>query len=187
MQRAIAAAVTLLLLSAPVGARAQARTADDPAAVRDFQQRLQAYLTLRQQLAATLPPLMPTPSGTELTARQTALAKGLQTARAAAKPGDLIPPAVAARIRAIVLADFNRRTAVEERATFSEVPNAPMPAINRLYPVEAALPTVPPLLLLNLPRLPDTLQYRFYGRHIVLLDGDLQVIVDYIENALPPR
>ena len=31
---------------------------------------------------------------------------------------------------------------------------------------------MPPLLLNNLPRLPDNLQYRFYGRSVVMLDGD---------------
>ena len=46
---------------------------------------------------------------------------------------------------------------------------------------------MPPLLLSRLPRLPDNLQYRFYGRHVVLLDGDLQIIVDYIPNVLPPH
>jgi hypothetical protein len=44
---------------------------------------------------------------------------------------------------------------------------------------------VPPLLLSTLPRLPDNLQYRFYGRHLVILDGDVQIIVDVIANVLP--
>jgi hypothetical protein len=90
-------------------------------------------------------------------------------------------------IQAAILEDFKRRSAADERATFSEVPNAPRPAINRLYPSDAALPTIPPLLLMRLPRLPDNLQYRFYGRHLILLDGDLQIIVDYIANVLPPH
>ena len=46
---------------------------------------------------------------------------------------------------------------------------------------------MPPLLLRELPRLPDNLQYRFFGRHVVLLDGDTQLIVDYIANVLPPH
>jgi hypothetical protein len=46
---------------------------------------------------------------------------------------------------------------------------------------------VPPLLLLSLPALPDNLQYRFYGRHLVVLDGDALIIVDYVANVLPPH
>ena len=41
--------------------------------------------------------------------------------------------------------------------------------------------------MLQLPALPDNLQYLFVGRHIVLLDGDTQLIVDYVDNVLPPR
>jgi hypothetical protein len=43
------------------------------------------------------------------------------------------------------------------------------------------------LLLNNLPRLPDNLQYRFMGRHVILMDGDTRLIVDYILNVLPPH
>ena len=157
------------------------------AALQDFQMRLDEYLKLRATLVRGLKPLAPTPSATELAARQAALAAALKKARAGAKPGDLVPQNVAAQIDKAIRDDFTRRSAADERATFSEVPNAVRPAINQTYPADAALPTVPPLLLLNLPRLPDNLQYRFYGRHLILLDGDTQIIVDYIANALPPH
>lgn len=171
--------------AAPLVARG-GQTAGAPAsAVQEFQRRLGDYLTLRAELSKTLKPLSPTASATDLAARQQALAEALRAARASARPGDLVPAAVAEQIRSVVIADFNRRTAAEERATFSEVPDAPIPTINRPYPADAALPTVPPLLLMALPRMPDSLQYRFYGRHIVLLDGDVQIIVDYIANVLP--
>ena len=67
------------------------------------------------------------------------------------------------------------------------MPKAPRPVINRTFPEDAALPTVPPLLLSKLPQLPDNLQYRFFGRHLVILDADTQIIIDYVANALPPH
>ena len=163
----------------PVNARA--------AGMQDFQVRLQAYLDLRARLVKPLKPLATTPSAAELESRQNALAASIKQARALAKPGDLVPPVVAAQIAATIRDDFARRNATDERATFSEVPNAPRPAINQTYPADAALPTVPPLLLLNLPRLPDNLQYRFWGRHLLLLDADAQIILDYMANVLPPH
>jgi hypothetical protein len=156
-------------------------------AVQEFEQRLVEYLNLRRALSEKLVPLAPTASGRELASRQAELATALRTARSAAKPGDLVPPSVASQIQALVVEDFKQRTAADERATFSEVPNAAQPAINRTYPANAALPTVPPLLLLRLPRLPENLQYRFYGRHLVVLDSDARIIVDYIANVLPPH
>ena len=169
----------IVLITAPAAAQ--------NAALQEFAGRLQAYLALRADLAGRMNPLAPTGSAAELSARQAALANALRTARAGAMPGDLVPPGAAALIRAAVLEDFRRRSAVDERATFSEVPDAARPAINATYPADAALPTVPPLLLMNLPRLPDNLQYRFFGRHVVILDGDVQIIVDYVPNVLPPH
>jgi len=67
------------------------------------------------------------------------------------------------------------------------VARAPRPVINKTYPADAALPTVPPLLLSELPRLPDNLQYRFFGRHVAILDGDVQIILDFVADALPPH
>ena len=186
MNAACAAAVILALVTPPAHAQSRAGASQAPGAVEEFQARLQAYLALRTEIAGKTAPLEPMASGAELAAQQARLAGALRAARAHARPGDLVPDALAADIRRIVLEDFRRRTAAAERAIFSEVPRAPRPAINRTYPVEAALPTVPPLLLRSLPRLPDNLQYRFYGRHLLLLDGDLQIIVDYIENVLPP-
>ena len=149
--------------------------------------RLDGYLKLRASLVKGLKPLAPTPNPAELAARQAALAAAIKKGRAAARPGDLVPQTVAAQIAKAIDDDFTRRSAADERATFSEVPNAVRPAINQTYPADAALPTVPPLLLLNLPRLPDSLQYRFYARHMLLLDADAQIIVDYIPNVLPPH
>jgi hypothetical protein len=157
------------------------------ASMQDFQQRLQKYLDLRAGLARKLAPMSSTTSAAELSARQESLAKALQLTRKNAKVGDLIPAPVAAQIAGTIAADFKQRSAAAERATFSEVPSASRPAINQTYPAQAALPTVPALLLNNLPPLPDNLQYRFYGRHLVILDADVQIIVDFIANVLPPH
>ena len=191
MRYALATAGVLSLLVLPAGAQTppRARQAVNPqaAGLQDFQTRLEEYLKLRASLVKNLKPLTSTPSAVELAARQAALAAAIKKARAAAKPADLVPQPVAAQIAKAIRDDFTRRSAADERATFSEVPNALRPAINQTYPEDAALPTVPPLLLLNLPRLPDSLQYRFYGRHLLLLDGDAQIIVDYLANVLPPH
>ena len=181
----LVAALCAVLVCMTTDAVAATGQTSDP--LRDFERRLQAYLDLRRALTDKLKPLTPTADAGDLATSQAALAKALQAARSRANPGDLIPPPVAVLIQRIVVEDFKRRSAAEERATFSEVPNAPRPVLNRTYPVDAALPTVPPLLLSRLPRLPDNLQYRFYGRHVVLLDGDVQIIVDYIPNVLPPH
>lgn len=156
-------------------------------ALAEFQQRLQGYLNLRAELSRKLKPLSPTANSAELTARQDTLAAALRDARKGAKPGDLIPTRVAEQIRETVAADFRRRNPDTKRAVFNEVPEGVRPVINKTMPDSEALATVPALLLNSLPRLPDNLQYRFMDRHVVLLDGDTRLIVDYILNVLPPH
>jgi hypothetical protein len=187
MTQFLPALVIALVAAQAPPAKPAARTTPNAqaAAQADFQKRTQAYLELREALAKKLEPLSPTASASDLQARQQALAAALRTARANARQGDLIPLSVQEQIRAVVMADFRRREPAAKRATLEEVPQGPLPGINKTYPEQAALPTAPPLLLANLPRLPDNLQYRFFGRHVVLLDGDTEIVVDYVRDCLP--
>ena len=155
------------------------------AALADFQERLKKYLELRQRLADKLKPLSSTASASKLATDQEALAAALRNVRKDAKPGDLIPPPVAEQIGRTVADYFRGKDGATKRAVFEEVPEGLRPVVNRTMPDTAALATVPPVLLNNLPRLPDNLQYRFIGRHIVLLDGDTRLMMDYILNVLP--
>jgi hypothetical protein len=158
------------------------------AALQEFQTHLDAYLKLRSGLGGKLKPLSQTPSAVELAARQDALAAAMKAARVHAKQGDLVPPLVAELIVKTVREDFQRRNPSAKMGVFEEVPTVKGASlINKTYPADAALPTVPALLLQNLPRLPDNLQYRFVGRDVVILDGDLQVVIDYIARVLPPH
>lgn len=186
----LASALVLALCVGPLAAQAQqpAPQADSQAAaLKDFQQRLKAYVDLRADLTRKLKPLSPTASASELAERQESLAAALRQTRKTAKQGDLIPTPVASQLRTIVQTDLKNRSAESRQAAFSEVANATAPIINRTYPADAALPTMPPLLLAKLPMLPENLQYRFLGRHLLLLDSDTQLILDYVSNVLPPH
>ncbi len=56
--------------------------------------------------------------------------------------------------------------------------------MNAKYPDNAPVPTVPATLLLNLPTLPEPLQYKIIGKHLLLLDEEADVIVDYALNVI---
>jgi hypothetical protein len=192
---ALAAVLTVTGVATPATAGIRQNTAaapdgkvnPDAEALAAFRSRLEKYVALRQQLASKLKPLSPTPSAADLTARQESLAAALSDVRKGARQGDIIPPRVAELIRRTVVADFNHRPAAARRAVFEEVPERIRPAVNKTLPDEAALATVPPLLLNNLPRLPDNLQYRFIGRDVILLDGDTRLMIDYISNVFPSK
>ena len=54
-----------------------------------------------------------------------------------------------------------------------------------VYPENEPLSTVPPNVLMTLPPLPEDIEYRFVGRHVILRDARANLIVDYVANAIP--
>lgn len=159
----------------------------EAAALRDFSARLDRYLDMRARLVRTLKPLSSASGGTELAARQEALAAAIIAARAGARRGDLIPTLVAQRITAIVRDDFSRRTPAAKVGLAEHVPAQTGAAlVNTVYPASEPLSPMPPLLLAKLPKLPDNLQYRFAARDVVIIDADVEVVADYIAGVLPP-
>ena len=57
--------------------------------------------------------------------------------------------------------------------------------VNTPWPADAPRATVPPQLLSSLYPLPEGLEYRFLDRHLVLLDGEANLVVDYILDVVP--
>ncbi len=64
-------------------------------------------------------------------------------------------------------------------------PGAFSHSINGTYPKTKPFSTVPINILAALPRLPDDIEYRFVGRHLVLHDTRANLILDRIPCALP--
>ena len=72
------------------------------------------------------------------------------------------------------------------RKTILEADTAGVPLrVNYPYPEAKELTQMPPTLLLKLPQLPKEVKYRFVGRHLLLVDNDNGLIVDYMTKALP--
>jgi len=57
--------------------------------------------------------------------------------------------------------------------------------VNESYPDGVPFTTVPPTLLLKLPKLPDQVAYRIVGRDLVLLDVGANLVVDKIPEIIP--
>jgi hypothetical protein len=44
---------------------------------------------------------------------------------------------------------------------------------------------MPPDILKALPKLDESLEFRFIGRHLILLDTPSHLILDVVDNAMP--
>ena len=161
----------------------------DAGLMAEFTEKVNAYNKLRGDLAKDSPPLKETTDPAQIAHAEKALAAKIRTARASAKRGDIFTPATEAMFRRMIRPPMTKGPdAAENKAIVKE--DAPKPGeipfkVNGEYPKEAPLSTVPPDVLKALPPLPENLQYRIVGKHLILLCTQGNVIVDYMLNAIP--
>jgi hypothetical protein len=161
----------------------------DAGLVAAFTDKVQAYDKLRKDLAKESPPLKETKNPAEIANAEKSLAAKIRVARANAQRGEIFTPATEAMFRRLIRPPMvTGPDAKENKAIVKE--DAPKPGevpfkINGEYPKEAPQSTVPPDLLKALPPLPDNLQYRIVGKHLILLCVHGNLIVDYMLNAIP--
>ena len=117
------------------------------------------------------------------------LAAKIRSARSSVKRGDIFTPATEAMFRRLLRPQVTGTSdAADNKAIIKD--DAPKPQevpfkVNGEYPKDAPLSTVPPDVLKSLPPLPENLQYRFVGRHLILYCTRGNLIVDYMLNAMP--
>lgn len=155
------------------------------AATASFQKRIEDYLKVRDELTKTFPEVKETGDPNKITAREKALGSAIGKARASAKPGDILGGDIAPVFAQIVAKDWATRSAADRKAIFDELPAGTRVVINQPYPTTLPLLTVPSKLLVNLPMLPEVLEYRIVDRHLLLRDRDANLIVDVLYNILP--
>jgi hypothetical protein len=157
--------------------------------VAQFDAKVTAYNKLRKDLAKDSPPLKQTTDPTQIGNAEKSLAAKIRTARANAKRGDIFTPATEAMFRRLIRQPMTKGPDAAENTAIvkDDAPQAgEIPfKVNGEYPKDAPLSTVPPDVLKALPPLPENLQYRIVGKHLILLCTQGNVIIDYMLNAIP--
>jgi hypothetical protein len=160
----------------------------DAGLLADFTARVEAYNELRKDLEKKAPPLKKTDEPAEIALAEKGIAHQIRAARANAQPGEIFTPATRAMFKRLLSPTLKgaegteNKTAIKDDAPASK--DIPF-KINGEYPKEAPLSTVPPDVLKALPPLPENLQYRFVGKHLILYCTRGNLIVDYMLNAIP--
>jgi hypothetical protein len=176
------------LLCLTSGQTGQTRHAVNPDAEtqKAFSDRVVKYVELRKKVESMLPPLPEKAEPTEITRHQRALLAGLQRARSTARQGDIFSEDARHLIRRLVAGALSHEGSAPRQAIREENPGTLPVRVNSAFPTSVPLPTVPPQVLLALPRLPDEeLEYRFLGTRLLLLDPRPNMVVDYMDRALP--
>lgn len=152
---------------------------------KDFFERVRSYMKIHDAADARVPSLKETSDPKQVSSREKALADEIRKGRAGARQGDVFSPSAAKEIGSVVAEDFKARPLKDQKAILVEVPVKVPPSINTDYPTTLPLATVPPSLLQKLPTLPEDLEYRFLGRHLILRDIKANLIVDFIPDVVP--
>jgi hypothetical protein len=151
----------------------------------DFKARIDKYLAVHKQAAKDSPPLKETNDPAKIKAAQDTLAARIAALRADAKPGEIFTPEIRNKFRRLMYPELRGEEGAETKEELKEdAPKAVPLKVNAKYPEGAALPTVPPNLLVNLPTLPEEVEYRIIGKNLILRDVQANIIVDFIPNAI---
>jgi hypothetical protein len=188
-------AITFIVLLACTGASLAQTQTTDPAPgapdfrvqiwgdlAADFSARIERYLELRRRLEIGLPPLTVTDDPADIGRAERALARKIRVALAGAKQGSIFDLDIRTEFRRVLLLTVDTGT---RAAIMDENPGAFSHAMNGTYPKERSVSTVPGNVLAVLPRLPDDIQYRFLGPHLVLHDTRANIILDRLRCAIP--
>ncbi len=157
------------------------------AVLQDFQGRVKSYLELHKQAERDGGKPRQTESPAEINEQQDLLASRIAALRAGAKHGDVFTPEIRDSFRRLLAPELKGEEGRDAKEVLKDdaPPAGSVPLkVNAKYPDGLPRPTLPANLLLNLPGLPKGLEYRIVGKHLVLLDIDANLIVDYIANVM---
>jgi ABC-type transporter MlaC component len=161
-------------------------TAHEKQMIDAFHAHVRDYLKQRDRVSKKLPKLSKEATPEQINAYQNSFVDALRAMRAGTMPGYIFRPEFTEYVRTTILTEFPARDRVEIKQTILEADTKGIPLkINYPYPETKELTQIPPTLLLKLPQLPKQVKYRFVGRHMLLVDTDNGLIVDYTLNALP--
>jgi hypothetical protein len=183
----ITGTIAFVLLSyAPANGRVQEKVNPHAAVLQEFKERVDQYMKLHADLDKEVPSLKKTDDPAKIKASQDALAAKLRAARANAKPADIFTPAVQAEFRRLLRPEVTGPDSADTKKAIKDDQPAAIPLkVNAVYPTSQPLPTVPPQILLSLPKLPEELEFRIIGNHLILRDVHANIIVDFMPRVMP--
>ena len=154
--------------------------------ITDFETRAKSYAKERERIERSLPPLSKQATPEEVAAHKAAFLKAVQASRSGLKQGAIFTPEIAAHLKKVIAVQLSPTDRAELRKEVIEAENKGVAVrVNYPYPERQEILEMPATLLQVLPQLPKQLKYRFVGRHMLLVDRENALIVDYITNAVP--
>jgi hypothetical protein len=157
----------------------------DRKVLSDFWRDIDRYMTLHNKLQRQgIAPKQRVDIGENIVSRN-ALATRIRLARHEAEQGDILTPAIAATIRTAMNPILRGPTGAGARESIrNDAPATFGLEVNGDYLDGESRSTMPGNVLQILPLLPSGLEYRIVGLHLVLIDVDANLVVDYLLDVM---
>ena len=157
----------------------------DAELVSDFRERVDDYMKLHEKLQKQGTRQKEREDVGENLVSENALAMRIRFARHDARPGDLFTPPIAMALRRAMDPVLRGNVSLRARESIREgAPEVFVLAVNADYPAGASRSTMPGNVLKILPPLPGGLEYRIVDTHLVLMDVDANIVVDYVLDVM---
>ena len=147
----------------------------------DFPAQIGKYFELRRRLEAGLPVVTVTDDVRQIRRGTRSLARAIRLARVGAVQGEFFTVETGVELRrslAVVM------TATVWAVIMDHNPGAFESEIDGAYPDGASRSTMPGIVLAQLPHLPDGIEFRFAGPHLILYDVRANTIIDRLPDAI---
>jgi hypothetical protein len=177
----------MFVLLATPGHATQSRYGDEPV-LWEFFDYVNHYAALQRMVIASLGPPLVWSDAEDVLRQQRRYADAMREMHPGACASGFFTPKVSsyfrARIEQIVQGTgLDVTTAIEAPDEGEPLVTAP-PCAGENVPWNAG-PVMWPSMLAGLPELPPELEYRFLGRHLILVDVLANLVVDVLPDALP--
>jgi hypothetical protein len=164
----------------------QETVSQDIAQIQDFEKRIDGYMQLRKTAEGKLPRLTPTESPAAISQHEKDLGQRIREARLDARQGDIFTPEIVVQFQRLIgLAGQGKGADHIKKSLKHAEPVAIKLRVNDIYPAGVPLQSTPPTLILNLPKVPQELDYRVVGHDLVLRDSGANLVVDFIPGVIP--
>jgi hypothetical protein len=147
----------------------------------EFEMLVQGYSTLRERLMRGLPAATVTDDVAQIRRNTRLLAAAIRRARPGAVQGEFFTPAASAEFK--VTLDLIMNASVWA-VIMDDNPGAFAYTIDGAYPEGKPRSTMPGVVLQRLPHLPDDIEFRFAGTHLILYDVMANTIIDQLPDAI---
>ena len=167
------------------GTETRSQVSLDAELASDFKRRVERYMQLHDRIQKQGARQSQRGDIAENLVSQQAMAMRIRFARHDARPGDLFTPPIALALRRAMDPELRGPAALGARESIREdAPATFVLVVNGSFPEGESRSTMPANVLHILPSLPNGLEYRIVDTHLVLIDLDADIVVDYMLDVM---